>query len=318
MKALILILCIALIHPQMAEAGHESLEILISEQEITVANNEKTLNDAKERLVILKNESKSSWNSAMLIEDAEREKNDAEDILKKTGQRLADLLDEKRQEEERHIALDKRRTAEIINLRDQQSIDISKLEKFIGVRLSNTCVTLIKNNIDVCPTYEELYQLDSSNESVSGKFLIDDGYYHRDSAKFKNSWEWYKYDNTPRIMIDPPAGMEKKIKMITIQPRLETYFLADDHKVDENTRTYHYGRYIDRCHDATMSADNWKSILPDTIYTMRIGCTISQFDNSFSEILSVTEIDIASTNYWKYKTWLEDTKAKCLVICKEY
>ena len=91
----------------------------------------------------------------------------------------------------------------------------------IGIVLSETCITLIKNNIDsTCPSYELLLQVDSSNTKVSGEFVFDEsGFFHRDTPQLKNSHMWYQFETQPRIIVDPPDS--SYLHTIVIMPNFE-------------------------------------------------------------------------------------------------
>ena len=111
---------------------------------------------------------------------------------------------------------------------DENKPDLTGMTKLIGVKLSQSCTTMIKNNItNNCPTYEELAQLDTSNTRFSGEFGYEDGWYHRLDSPFKNGFESYKYDPTIRIIVDPPSNHQSRIKMITIENNFGTIFVMD-------------------------------------------------------------------------------------------
>ena len=180
---------------------------------------------------------------------------------------------------------------------------------------------MIQNNVNVqCPTYEDLVQLDSSNVEFSGGFAIDNstGFFHRMSSDFTESWRWYDHDDELRIIVDPQVGMAGDIKMITIESNFGVYFEPEDHNVTNNTRTYHQDRYIDGCRHAVISADNWKKTLPDTIFTLRNGCTVTGLEEKRHEELPVTEFDITTSRDWQHKAWLAESLENCKKICKEY
>ena len=145
--------------------------------------------------------------------------------------------------------------------------------QLIGVKLSQNCITLAKLNSNVCPTYEELASLDTSNQEISGKFSMYDGYFHREPSKFTNSYQFYDTNDTIRIIIDPHQEISSRIKMITIESNLGYYSDAYDRDLDNGLRTLSKDRVIEKCYTATISAANWKMLLPDTIFTFRNGCT---------------------------------------------
>jgi hypothetical protein len=179
----------------------------------------------------------------------------------------------------------------------------SHLETRIGVSLSKTCETMIRNNFTTtCPTYKQLIQLDNS-EAISGKFITDsDGFFHRGDEAVQNSYRFYWNDSQIRIIVDPPGSMMDRMKMIYIQPNFDTYIVREDKTIDDKfeiiqgnrtltsgdktklvnfdvrnqTDTFatviYHDRYINKCHEAKINADNWLFLLPDTIHLMRNGC----------------------------------------------
>ena len=179
----------------------------------------------------------------------------------------------------------------------------SHLETRIGVSLSKTCETMIRNNFTTtCPTYKQLIQLDNSNP-ISGKFITDDdGFFHRGDEQTVNSYRFYWNDSQIRIIVDPPGSMMDRMKMIYIQPNFDTYIVREDKTIDnkfeiiQGNRTLtsnnqtklitfdvrnqtdifatvlYHDRFIDKCSQAKINADNWLFLLPDTIHLMRNGC----------------------------------------------
>lgn len=63
----------------------------------------------------------------------------------------------------------------------------------VEILLSQSCNTLLKNNIPSnCPTIKELSKFDTSNQAVSGKFVIGpNGDYSRTKPQIKNNWTFY-------------------------------------------------------------------------------------------------------------------------------
>ena len=205
---------------------------------------------------------------------------------------------------------------------------------------------MIKHNITTtCPSYKELVDLDSSNTYVSGEFVIDEnGYFHRANSPLKESWAWYDWDNSQRIFVDPPLGMLDKIKMIYIQSNFYNYFIVGDMtqksnikyieikvtddfgnnstitravsnyvELQETERVIYHDRHVDKCRVATINADKWKILLPDTINYMQNECDESYTNVIIKEIIPAikTEIDYSTSPAWKYKLWLENAIKNC-------
>jgi hypothetical protein len=184
-----------------------------------------------------------------------------------------------------------------------KSDSFSHLETRIGVSLSKTCETMVRNGFTTtCPTYKQLIQLDNSNP-ISGKFITDDdGFFHRGEEQTPNSYRYYWNDSIIRIIVDPPGSMMDRMKMIYIQPNFDDYTVRadmtihDEFEIITGNRTLSYGnqtrlvefdvrnqtsefgivvyhdRYIEKCSQAKINADNWLFLLPDTIHLMRNGC----------------------------------------------
>jgi len=186
---------------------------------------------------------------------------------------------------------------------------------FIGITLSNSCITLLQNNFSTtCPTYEELKALDSSNTKVSGKFETIDGWHQRTSSDYKNSWRYYDDDPRIRIFVDPPKGMNDKIDMIEIQPNFDTYLLAKDNNITNNTRTVYHDRYIDNCKNAIINAEKWKLLLADTIYFMRNNCNdnFTLFNHIETIYVEYVDHDISTSRKYIHEKWLEEVKTYCI------
>jgi hypothetical protein len=184
-----------------------------------------------------------------------------------------------------------------------KSDSFSHLETRIGVSLSKTCETMVRNGFTTtCPTYKQLIQLDNSNP-ISGKFITDDdGFFHRGPEQTVNSYRFYWNDSQLRIIVDPPGSMMDRMKMIYIQPNFDVYTVRNDMTVQDSfeiiqgNRTLSYGnqtkliefdvrnqtsefatvlfhdRYIEKCKTATINADVWPFLLPDSIHLMRNQC----------------------------------------------
>ena len=227
-------------------------------------------------------------------------------------------------------------------------IDVKKLlyeiqkhdAKLIGIELSANCVAMAKLNSDVsqyendlsdeqwdlelekikptssCPTYEDLYTMDSSITSISGEFSYHDGYFHREKTGYQDSYRAYDNDDTIRILVDPPQNEGIRIKMITIVPNLGYY--ADTSfatTVIDGKRMLGNERIINNCYTAQISADNWKMLLPDTIFTFRNGCESAEIEDVVEFDMPKTEIDIWTSPNVQYAEWLLKIKQTCKVKC---
>ena len=294
------------------------IEALLEENTAERQEIERLLETYRAELKQLKRDANSSWDAAKAIDDKRLEIVAAERDNREKQNVRNDLFDERND-----ILKERERLESDIDsgniLAKALDFEPGELKKAIGIKLSNNCIAAIMANLTTaCPTYEELSQLDSSVQSVSGNFTNEGGYFHRDSSPLKSSWRWYDHDDQPRIFVDPPQGMAERIPMITIENNFGIYFLAGDHLLENGTRSYHEGRFIDNCRNATLDTGNWTFTLPHTLFVMRGGCQDTNEIDKQYVYHNATEINVAESNDWKYKAWLADTKEACKTICKEY
>lgn len=202
-------------------------------------------------------------------------------------------------------------------------IDITGLRKNIGIKLSNTCIQMIKNNItSTCPTYEELEILDTSLKRISGEFGIKDNMYQRIENSMIKTWNFYnQYDNELRLFIDPPSNLHDRIGIITISPNIDVYLSPQgNYKMGNYTVTQYHDRYIEECYNATINSNIWESLLPDTITYLRNNCDekFTTFNNTKYITLPQTEYNILDSPSWHELQWFEESKTLCKNLCKEY
>ena len=197
----------------------------------------------------------------------------------------------------------------------------------VGIVLSQTCVTMLKNNVSTtCPTYEDLLSLDNSNRFYSGEFFTDEnGFFKRGLPNFQNSWRFYDHTSEWLVFVDPPPGMAERIKTITIHPSFDVYFdRADKIIFIEKTtksknvfdciqelpnkwngttciryatvetvtqtpaRIIYHDRYVDdRCKQSTINADKYNELLADTIFYLRNGCAPESTSFNHTEIVPI-------------------------------
>jgi len=187
--------------------------------------------------------------------------------------------------------------------------------KLIGVELSANCIAMAKLDRGSCPTYEDLLSLDNSIVEISGGFSMYDGYFHREKSNYQNSFRAYDNDDVIRILVDPPRNESARIKMITIEPNLGLYADAYSRVLIDGKRILSQDRIINNCYDARISADNWRLLLPDTIFTFRNGCESAEIDDLVTFDMPQTDISIWSSPHIQYQHWLEEMKTKCKELC---
>lgn len=188
--------------------------------------------------------------------------------------------------------------------------------KIIGIKLSGTCEKLVQLGNDTCPSYQDLLSMDNSNYAISGELKVDDGWFHRVESPFHNdSFGWYSDDDNLRILVDPPANMQNRIKTIIIQNNFDVYTTVHDRSTDNNTITLHHDRFIDNCQTATISANVWLQVIADTIYTLRNGCEDTNYDDTYTIPIIQKVIDKTTSPQIKYESWLKKVKEECKVRC---
>jgi len=187
--------------------------------------------------------------------------------------------------------------------------------KLIGVRLSNNCIAMAKVGDGSCPTYEDLLPLDNSNLKISGEFSVYDGFFHREKSNFIHSYRFYDTEDTIRIIVDPHQELSARIKMITIESGFSYYTDVYDKLSQNNTVTLSKDRIIIDCYTANISADDWKMLLPDTIFTFRNGCTSAEINDEVTFQTPHTKIDMSTSPNVQYQFWLKEAIVSCKVLC---
>lgn len=211
----------------------------------------------------------------------------------------------------------------------------------LGISLSNSCITMLQNNIETdCPTYEQILAIhpDHSNKVISGDFEYVDGYLQRTQGMAKNNhFEYYKYHNTfidsslktgnTSILtwVDPPGDIREKIRLITIEPSLPEYKINGisseiSHNGTNLIITGHNRWIADDCQSITISAEDWIFLLGDTIHMANHNCDeeYSSFNHIRELKLQKTEMDISTSYKYKLEKWIEESKNNCVTLCRQY
>ena len=319
----------------------ENYDVRLEDQRESIKNQEKTIDDLKNELRELSG--LGDWSSIEKKINLENQHSQAVQKLDDLRDELGEILREKSDMIKFLNGLDL--TVEIDN------VDLSHLTPRIGIALSKSCETMLKNSFEtVCPTYKHLIQLDSSNTDISGKFTTDDdGFFHRGPEAVPNSYKYYWNDDQIRIFVDPPASMINRIKMIYIEPNFDTYTVPGDMTVHDEfemltgnytksmgnqtelvqyeyrDQTAYFGtvlyhdRYIDRCSEAVINANEWKKYMGDTIHLMRNNCdrTFTSFEERKVILPEYSVIDITTSPNWIYQQWLKHTEEFCIFKYKQ-
>lgn len=202
--------------------------------------------------------------------------------------------------------------------------------KGITITISKSCLM----NGDKCLTYDKIKAYDNSDEKITGKIITKAGKTYREPTKFQNSYRFYNYDNQFRLIIDPPAQYDAHFQTIEIIPKLDSYYLksqmrvnelkyADDMKATKSVRIMSTDRYVDStCTHAVISAKNWKILLPDTINYLKNNCDpkSTSINTVKSVVKDLVQHDIGTSAKWKYDDFSKTVKDICSKqygVCKD-
>lgn len=193
----------------------------------------------------------------------------------------------------------------------------------VGITLSQTCLTMIKNNMTTdCPSYDIINAVfpDTSNQEISGKFVYKDGLWQRDNSNFSQHYNWYSYSG-PVLWIDPPGDIVGRIATITIETQIPEYKVQQSKKLINNTMTVGHSRYVDdKCYRASVTAQDWLLITGDTLRYMQNDCSsdFTNFEHLESKYFEYAYHDITTTYKYQLDSWIAQTKIKCKGLCFEY
>ena len=292
---------------QIAKNGVNKLGDLIKEQYDEISIKESDVDRAKNILRDTKANADKSWDDALAVQDREEDLRIAEIKLKDAKDKLIDYLNQR----STLIGDIKRISDQLVFDKENLSKSGNSTAKLIGIQISRGCE--LSGN---CISIDDLIHLDNSDQSVSGMFVTVDNETKRDRAPMEKSWRFYDHDPTPRVFVDPPHGMNDKIRMITVTNILPIFFEFGDHKINNNTRSYSENRYVDNCRNALVTSDF--QLINDTISYFRNGCETTEIETRVTVDLEKTEIDITTSPNWQYTQWLEKAKTICLGLCFEY
>ena len=193
-----------------------------------------------------------------------------------------------------------------------------------GIQLSQSCMTMIKNNItSACPTYEEILAIfpDTSNQLASGSFgYSDNGVYERQPSMMKKHYEFYRYDDTKRMWVDPPSDVLFRMRIITIEPSL-TQYKTTQTTIDKQVLEIGHGRWNDlQCKGITMGAPDWIFLLGDTIQYFDHDCEpgYTNFDSTKDLYFKGQDYDLTTSYKYKLDRFIKDAKERCKGLCFEY
>lgn len=199
----------------------------------------------------------------------------------------------------------------------------------INVRLSNTCLAMIKNNdTSECPTYKKILPFDNSNKMLSGRFVTDkNGFFHRLVPNTLYHYQMYLSSQTI-VLLDPdPRAMEYG-KNITIVPNgTLNYALTDDAMSLSSTKgtgdnivslnyinrtEYHQRSVASDCQSAEIEYSYF--LLNDTINYLKSNCKITHFKEATIIPMKLKPADIKNSVTLKYNNWV---KTEAIPISKK-
>lgn len=276
----------------------------IEEQKKIISQKDKHIDELKEILRGIKSKLNDSWTAYVDVDNAEKnlEKGIAE--LSTEKEHLTKLINER--------SVFYRFIRENISFLDEEPIEkIQSKIKLLGIQISKSCLMLSN-----CLSYNDIIHFDSSDQNISGKFINVNGKTERDVSPYKQSWRIYDTDDTTRIIVDPPQGMADKISMITIYNNFGIYFKPGDFTINNHTRTWSEGRYVENCSSAFINSD--LNLLNDTIVYMQSGCETTSYNEDKQEIIIPSSIDITTSPNWQAQEKLKQDLIKCKGLCFEY
>jgi hypothetical protein len=189
-----------------------------------------------------------------------------------------------------------------------------------GISLSNTCITMLTNNITTnCPTYDEIMMLfpDTTNRNMVGEFENINGITQRGKPNLKNPIEFYRYSTENILWIDPPGDVRNKIKMIYIEASLPEYKIgANSTKMDDYNISFGKDRYINpNCSESKITAKDWVYLTGDTINVLKHKCDLSV--SAFSGIVTMNFAksyqDISTSFKYIHDKWVKESLIACKV-----
>lgn len=199
-----------------------------------------------------------------------------------------------------------------------KNLNVIFLNNIVGISLSKTCIGQILSNITVtCPSYEYLIEQGYDQSSkYSGKFVIKKDFLQREYIKIRNEGVYYL--NQKNItLVDPSYLLSLKINTIIIEPKIPSYLLKSDMIKQNNTRTIHKERYVNpQCTQATISSENWKITLPDTINYLRNNCQGELSNTKYRIIDNTTNTDITTSQKYKEDKFKQDVKLNYKTVSK--
>jgi hypothetical protein len=195
--------------------------------------------------------------------------------------------------------------------------------QFVNIILSDTCITMIENNMKTnCPTYTELRETwDNTIPYVSGEWVETEYDIKRENPKMEKHWNYYKQlPNWKIITVDPDNELKQIGVNIYIQAtdfkyleRADSVLKNESIDIDANERyIWHNIKYDKYCSTITIAPDT--DLLTEAINNIWDGCkTTVQPEVIESE--KTGDFSTWTSVWTKYSTWLSDAMERCLEKC---
>lgn len=194
---------------------------------------------------------------------------------------------------------------------------VPMVDAHMGIILSGTCTTLIKNNMTtICPSYEDIVTVfpDTSEPRMSGAFTYEDGWYHREYPPIQKHFKYYDHLNKDALWIDPPGDVIEKMPRIFITATDFEYKIKDNNMINSTKLKTGQGRYVSStCTYAIIKSDNWFFLLGDTMRYLKSGCDpeMTYFDEIKIRKWEAVRHDITTSAKYKLEQWQKQAIEDC-------
>ena len=193
-------------------------------------------------------------------------------------------------------------------------------QKQIGIQLSQSCKTMLKNNVTtICPTYPMLQLVfpDNTDPNISGALKDKNGFVEREFPKLRNSYLYYpQVTNQTILWLDPPLDVQNHLDaLIVIEPSLNVYKLLESNKMPDYEIAFGQFRYVDpHCQLARIKAHDWIFLVGDSMRYLLNNCDqyYTNFNHIFTKVYEKTPQDFSSSYNYKLYSWVNEIKEKCL------
>lgn len=191
-----------------------------------------------------------------------------------------------------------------------KSITKPKVQNYVSnmivIELSPACIATLKSNMpNKCLSYEDLASFDNTNQVYSGKFVTDNGFFHRSKPMISNHEIVYRWTNATIICVDCYGKPLTQAKSILVEPNTRSYTLDSDKRIVNNTRYDYHDRYVQDCFKARVSSS--MALIQDTITYLESGCKQTGFHEKETVVKPYSKLDYTGS-FYQYLKWLDAAK----------